>query len=701
MNQYLEPLAGNAHPTHPVPPPPANFVEAQQFLRALDPTSGRHTFQTFDDSGKRSHLARIFHGTLEEHFLTLSELNKLGAGVFVTINATNLVGRKSEDIQRVRAVFADFDGEPSEDFRTSSLNPQIVVGSSPGRTHAYWLVSGLPLEQFEHVQQSIALRYGGDPAVKDRPRVMRLPGFDHKKGMPYRTRLLHVGNSQPYSAHQVLAAFSPQRLSVQANSVVVHQPILQIEQKTYDDLVDALTFLRPHASDRSFWIAIGACLRELGDVGRDLWMGWSKSSEKWKEGDIQIWQTISWDRAGYRGVFSKAQHLGWVNPRSNAAQASLIDTSALRQVDLTDFTTGEPKPPKFAIAPIVPTGVVTLLSGHGGVGKSTLALTLAAHYAAHRSFGPYTFIGGPVAFVSLEDNGDVIRYRLRLIVEQFQLDSALIQENLLVLDAGGGDGALVVEKYVANVRQVVETANAARLRAWVKGRRLIVVDNASDAYDADENSRRQVRRFMSSLGRVAQQNEAGIILLSHIDKATARSGAQGNAYSGSTAWHNSARSRIALLEDNGGITLSHEKSNFGARAEILRFSKMLNGLLVPAGEGQEDQYAKAARELIGIEDGKIILTSLRRAVERGVNVPPGRQGALTAQKALERAGGLLAGLQGNSGSNRFWRALDRLIDHGQVIRESYTTKYRKPKIRLVPNARANANGQPDRSQTIV
>src|SRR5690625_5910278 len=78
---------------------------------------------------------------------------------------------------------------------------------------------------------------------------------------------------------------------------------------------------------------------------------------------------------------------------------------------------------------------------------------------------------------------------------------------------------------------------------------LIVIDIASDAYDENENSRRDVRFFIRALATLARANDAAVVLLAHIDKVAARNGGGGNDYSGSTAWHNSARSRIALMQD--------------------------------------------------------------------------------------------------------------------------------------------------------
>ena len=76
---------------------------ATNFLDTLEP-QGEFTFQTFDDDQSRNNknLVRVLHGTLNKHATILTTLNQKGAGIFVTVNKTNLKGRKATDIVRVR-----------------------------------------------------------------------------------------------------------------------------------------------------------------------------------------------------------------------------------------------------------------------------------------------------------------------------------------------------------------------------------------------------------------------------------------------------------------------------------------------------------------------------------------------------------------------------------------------------------------------
>ena len=73
-----------------------NLPEATLFLDTLEP-QGKFTFQTFDDDQSRNdkNLVRVLHGTLNNHAANLTSLNQKGAGIFVTVNQTNLKGRKA------------------------------------------------------------------------------------------------------------------------------------------------------------------------------------------------------------------------------------------------------------------------------------------------------------------------------------------------------------------------------------------------------------------------------------------------------------------------------------------------------------------------------------------------------------------------------------------------------------------------------
>ncbi|UNK48851.1 primase C-terminal domain-containing protein [Lysobacter sp. S4-A87] len=164
---------------------------AKRFLSTLAP-EGAITFQTLctnkDAVATNQQMAwrlnRTKHGSLAEHAATLTRLNQKGACVFVMVNLGDGKGRSAQNVMKVRAIFVDLDGAPIDPVLAAAVPPSITVQSSPGRFHAYWLVKGMPVRDFKPAQQALADKFGGDKAVCDAPRLMRLPGFIHQKRGP-------------------------------------------------------------------------------------------------------------------------------------------------------------------------------------------------------------------------------------------------------------------------------------------------------------------------------------------------------------------------------------------------------------------------------------------------------------------------------------------------------------------------------------
>ena len=168
--------------------------EAHRFLNLLDP-NGPFTFQTFADSDNATGAARfprVLHGTLDEHADSLISINQQGGGIFVMVNegdgkvhAGKDTCRNTSNVVRVRAVFVDLDGAPLEPVLEAGAHPTIIVNSSPGKYHVYWLVSDVGLTDFTTLQKQLIVKFKGDPSVHDLPRVLRVPGFFHQKKDPF------------------------------------------------------------------------------------------------------------------------------------------------------------------------------------------------------------------------------------------------------------------------------------------------------------------------------------------------------------------------------------------------------------------------------------------------------------------------------------------------------------------------------------
>ncbi len=181
--------------------------EARRFVDLLAPGEPV-TLQTFSDRKPKGPdpLAKIMHGRLEEHAGRLAALNGEGAGVFVCVNATNGRGRQAKNVTRVRALFVDLDGAPIAPVLAlpAYLRPHIVVESSPGKWHCYWIVIDCALDRFKPIQQALAARFNGDASVHDLPRVLRVPGYLHRKAEPFRTRIDRVRDAPPFKVEALV-----------------------------------------------------------------------------------------------------------------------------------------------------------------------------------------------------------------------------------------------------------------------------------------------------------------------------------------------------------------------------------------------------------------------------------------------------------------------------------------------------------------
>lgn len=119
------------------------------------------------------------------------------------MNATGPNGRKVQDISRIRVVYGDFDnGMPS----AFALEPTQVVTSSPGKGQASWNVEGVSAEEHAGVLRRIVADYGADHLARGINRVLRLPGFFHRKNeQPHLVTATSSGKC--YTREEILKAF--------------------------------------------------------------------------------------------------------------------------------------------------------------------------------------------------------------------------------------------------------------------------------------------------------------------------------------------------------------------------------------------------------------------------------------------------------------------------------------------------------------
>ena len=290
------------------------------------------------------------------------------------------------------------------------------------------------------------------------------------------------------------------------------------------------------------------------------------------------------------------------------------------------------EPTEFLFGGRIPRGTTSLFGAHGGVGKSTIALMLCVAVATGQSlFGDAPTAPTSAVFVSLEDGAQVIRHRLGAICRWMKVNPRNLAGKLHIVDGTENPELFMVDN--RNGRGTPTHAYS-ELRGLVRetGAGLVVIDNASDAFGGDEIVRRQVRAFIRSLNVVAKESDAAVVLLAHVNKTSARNGSgfggDSEGYSGSTAWHNTTRSRLFLSRDKNEIlTLEHQKNNLGRRQEPVKLTWPENGFPELAGHVAEVDYSEldeAAEARQQDEHAAVVLRMLAEFESRKQYASPAR-----------------------------------------------------------------------------
>jgi len=162
-----------------------------------------------DDPGKVLH----FQKSIYEFGDALQKRNdKMNHGIYFTVNELNQKHsdgtRNTEMLMRLRALFMDDDNVRDEMRKDFALEPNLIVESSLGKYHYYWLIEdkNVGVDEWKRVEANLVKRYEGDKQVKDVPRIMRLPGFYHKKGDPWFVDFM-IGEEDKYKWSDLVVAF--------------------------------------------------------------------------------------------------------------------------------------------------------------------------------------------------------------------------------------------------------------------------------------------------------------------------------------------------------------------------------------------------------------------------------------------------------------------------------------------------------------
>jgi hypothetical protein len=275
-------------------------------------------------------------------------------------------------------------------------------------------------------------------------------------------------------------------------------------------------------------------------------------------------------------------------------------------------------------------GHTTLLVGPGGIGKTLFSQQLGSCLALGCEFVASVPEPLKVLMWACEDDHDELWRRQVSISAWLGTGLEAFTENLVIVPRHGLENALVSTEFgkLTFAPLLAELGEqAADLDAEV-----VVLDNVAQLYGGNENDRHAVTAFLNALAGVLPGR--AIMLLAH----PARSA--GSEFSGSSAWENTARTRLYL-----GAKLPGEKAD------------------VDEAPNDDVRYLARRKSNYSTKDWR------KFNYRDGVLVP----------EAVEAAGGIVGHLKGQAAERAVLKALERLAAMGVTATDGTTSPRYLPK----------------------
>lgn len=351
---------------------------------------------------------------------------------------------------------------------------------------------------------------------------------------------------------------------------------------------------------------------------------------------------------------------------------SASNDASFHRVSVADVLTNPEPPHPFLWGPYIPAEALTLLSAHGGTGKSGFGLQLAAHVALGREFLGQSVIRANTLFFSAEDGKKQLRLRLADICRNHQIDPEQLDESMHVLDAT--DAALLWQGDGPK-RPGEPTGHYAALQRFIADHQigLLIVDNASDSFGGDRFDKSDVTRFVRALVKLVRWQAGAVMLLSHVNRGTASKRQENSeSYSDSVAWHNAARSRLFMEGEEGTTqrTLKHEKCNYGPKGQPLALEAMPGcGVRLMGADGVADEFKQAARRFADEQVHRQLLALVYEFAQRGEYVNPSPQANSANAWGMLRGEATFPAGQKRGDVLAHFRTMER---NGHVCKEPYT-----------------------------
>jgi AAA domain-containing protein len=271
----------------------------------------------------------------------------------------------------------------------------------------------------------------------------------------------------------------------------------------------------------------------------------------------------------WRGEHHDIPFADWAKAEAERSETELSQFMQLHDIcngdlnhilDMLDQYHRQPLGPQsYLVEGLIARGVVTLLLGKKGAGKTNIGLELAVDTAAQRD----TWLG-----FSLKPNGGAVVY---LYGEDSKED---VEERARTINGGKTPITLRLSRYDGRtIKEIVRELRGIKID-------LIVIDPARKFYEGDEDGSDAVSSFFTKIENIADSKKAAVLVCHHLKRGSAPRDVHEvpNWMRGSQVFLDRPRTILALHRVGSKTTFGIPAPNGGDPLHNLKASRMFTGV---------------------------------------------------------------------------------------------------------------------------
>ncbi len=429
--------------------------------------------------------------------------------------------------------------------------PSLLVYTGHG-IHAFWtfteVISKTEWRPVADALQELGKRFflGADPITADAARILRVAGTLNFRNAdsPVLAEFHETGagdhdfDSMKLAIENTLAKYPV--ISAARERGLDTKKFECPEVKTNIDLVTSMmTVINPDVAYDDWRDVIWSVAATGWRCSYELARAWSARGATWDEDAFdRVWHSFDEARGiGFGTLVHYARQYGYKGKLpTNSAPLQSKPSGGLITVCAADV---EPEHVEWLVDQSFPLGMLAVIGGQPGLGKSQISINLAAGVTTGKGLpgtGGFKNLGSVIILANEDDAARTIRPRL----DAAGADISKVHIVEGVAREGSAVDMFQLDSDISNLRdRALEIGDV----------RLIIIDPPS-AYlgtKVDSYKDSDVRRVLMPLGNLAQETGAMILLIVHLNKRT-DGGAQ-QRFSGSTAWTAAPRVGFIVAED--------------------------------------------------------------------------------------------------------------------------------------------------------